>query len=81
MGRQLTRHRIAAGFGPDVAVAAKSGGLMGIVRNEAGVVTYPDRAAYAVAVFTRREPGTPVAPAAIDAAIGRTARELVERLR
>jgi len=42
MGQQLTRHRIASGFGHDVSVAAKSGGLMGVVRNEAGVVTFPD---------------------------------------
>ncbi len=34
MGQQLTQHRIASGFGPGVVVAAKSGGLMGIVRNE-----------------------------------------------
>jgi beta-lactamase class A len=54
---------------------------MGVVRNEMGVVTYPDRAAYAVAVFTRREPGNPTEPAVIDAAIGRTARALVDRLR
>jgi Beta-lactamase enzyme family len=27
MAQQLTRHRIASGFGPEVAVAAKSGGL------------------------------------------------------
>src|SRR6478735_8127442 len=52
MGQQLTRHRIAAGFGPDFVVAAKSGGLLGIVRNEVGVVTQPDGAAYAIAVFT-----------------------------
>jgi beta-lactamase class A len=42
MLRQLTRHRIASGFPPEVTVAAKSGGLMGIVRNEIGVVTFPD---------------------------------------
>jgi len=81
MGQQLTRHRIASGFPPDVAVAAKSGGLMGVVRNEVGVVTFPDGAAYAVAVFTRREPGNPSEPAVIDAAIGQTARALVGRLR
>ena len=81
MGQQLTRHRIASGFPPDVAVAAKSGGLMGVVRNEVGVVTFPDGAAYAVAVFTRREPGNPTEPAVIDAAIGQTARALVDRLR
>ena len=56
MARQLTRHRIASAFGPTVAVAAKSGGLLGIVRNEAGVVTFPDNRQYAVAVFTRARP-------------------------
>lgn len=81
MGQQLTRHRIASGFGSDVAVAAKSGGLLGVVRNEAGVVTFPDGAAYAVAVFTRRTPGDPTEPSVIDAAIGHTARALVDRLR
>jgi beta-lactamase class A len=81
MAQQLTRHRVAAGFGPEVAVAVKSGGLMGVVRNEAGVVTFPDGAAYAVAVFTRRVPGTSVAPGAIDAGIGRVARVLVDQLR
>jgi beta-lactamase class A len=81
MAQQLTRHRVAAGFGPEVTVAVKSGGLMGVVRNEAGVVTFPDGAAYAVAVFTRRVPGTSVAPAVIDAGIGRVARVLVDRLR
>lgn len=81
MGQQLTRQRIASGFGPEVSVAAKSGGLMGIVRNEAGVVTYPDGKAYAVAVFTRAAPASPVHPAAIDAGIGDVARTLVEELR
>jgi beta-lactamase class A len=81
MARQLTRNRIASGFGPEVRVAAKSGGLMGLVRNEAGVVTYPDGQAYAVAVFTRRPPGRSVAPAAGDAVIGRAARALVDQLR
>lgn len=79
MGQQLTRHRIASGFGPGISVAAKSGGLMGIVRNEAGVVTGPDGTGYAVAVFTRREPGIDTDPAAIDARIGRIARTLVDR--
>lgn len=53
MGQQLTRHRIASGFDPEVEVAAKSGGLMGVVRNEIGVVTFPDGGTFAVAVFTR----------------------------
>jgi beta-lactamase class A len=81
MARQLTRHRIASGFAPPVTIAAKSGGLLGVVRNEAGVVTYPDGYAYAVAVFTRRDPGTTIDPAVIDAAIGKIARALVDELR
>jgi beta-lactamase class A len=81
MAQQLTRHRIASGFGPDVAVAAKSGSLMGVVRNEAGVVTFPDGQQYAVAVFTRRAPNAATDPAPIDAGIGRIARALIDHLR
>jgi beta-lactamase class A len=81
MGQQLTRSRIASGFSPPAQVAAKSGGLLGVVRNEAAVVAFPDGAAYAVAVFTRREPDTRLDPAVIDAAIGRIANELVGQLR
>ncbi|WP_433291396.1 serine hydrolase [Actinoplanes sp. CA-030573] len=81
MAQQLTRHRIAAGFGPGVTVAAKSGGLMGLVRNEAGVVTFPDGEQYAVAVFTRATPATTTDPALIDAGIGRVARALIDELR
>lgn len=80
MAQQLTRHRIASGFGPGFAVAAKSGGLMGIVRNEVGVVTDPDGAAYAVAVFTRRPATSTVDPAQIDTAIGVVAKDLVKQL-
>lgn len=81
MAAQLTRHRIASGFGPDVTVAAKSGGLMGLVRNEAGVVSFPNGEQYAVAVFTRCAPDATVDPARIDAGIGRIARALVDQLR
>ncbi len=80
MAHQLTRHRIASGFTAPVTVAAKSGGLMGIVRNEAGVVTLPDGTAYAAAVFTRSEPGATNA-AEIDSGIGTIARLLVDQLR
>ncbi|HEY9291126.1 MAG TPA: serine hydrolase [Microlunatus sp.] len=79
MRNQLTRHRIASGFGPGVQIAAKSGGLMGIVRHEVGVVTEPDAGSYAIAIFTRREPGSPTEPKDIDAAIGRLAARLVEQ--
>ncbi len=81
MGQQLTSHRIASGFAPGFAVAAKSGGLMGIVRNEVGVVTDPDGAAYAIAVFTRRPITSTVDPAHIDTAIGYAAKDMVEQLR
>ena len=80
MAHQLTRHRIAAGFDPGVQVAAKSGGLMGVVRAEVGVVTLGDGTAYAIAVFTRTdEPGAD--RRALDAAIGEVARIAVEQLR
>lgn len=80
MGQQLTRHRIASGFAAPVAVAAKSGGLMGVVRNEAGVVSYPDGRAFAVAIFTRSDPGA-TNTAEIDAGIGTVARLLIDQLR
>ena len=81
MAQQLTRHRIASGFAPDVSVAAKSGGLMGVVRNEAGIVSFADGEVYAVAVFTRRDPRSSVDLAAIDPGIGAVARALVNQLR
>jgi beta-lactamase class A len=81
MSRQLTRHRIASGFGPEVTVCAKSGGLMGIVRNEAGVVTFPDGDAYAIAVFSQRRPGQTINPALVDAGIGRIARAITDEMR
>jgi beta-lactamase class A len=81
MGRQLTRHRIASGFPPDVTVAAKSGGLMGVVRNEIGVVSCADGRAYAVAVFTRTDPARRADPRPVDAAIGAVAADAVDRLR
>jgi beta-lactamase class A len=79
MGQQAS-HRIAVGFPHGVTVQAKSGSLMGKVRNEIGVVTYPDGRRYAVAVFThafRRAARQP----AIDQAIGAAAYLAVEQLR
>ncbi len=79
MTRQVTRERIASGFPPGVAVAAKSGALMGVVRNEVGVVTVPGGPPCAVAVFTRTEtPGSD--PRAVDAAIGAAAALAVGEL-
>ena len=79
MGRQLTKHRLAAAFLPPARVAAKSGSLIGVVRNEVGVIEYPDGRGYAAAVFTqahhpwRNE-------AAINAAIGAAAAAAVRML-
>lgn len=81
MSKQLVKTRIASGFDSSVGVAAKSGGLLGVVRNEAGVVTYPDGHSYAIAVFTRKGPENATDPVDIDQAIGRIARILVNQLR
>lgn len=79
MGKQVWPHRLSSGFGDDVRVSAKTGTLWG-VRNEAGVVEYPDGKRYAVAVFLRTAELGFRHPAA-DAAIGRAARAAVDRLR
>jgi beta-lactamase class A len=81
MARQLTRHRIASGFPPDVKVAAKSGGLMGVVRNEVGVVGFPDGTSYAVAVFTRTDPAATPDSRRIDATVGLVAERAVATFR
>jgi beta-lactamase class A len=79
MHRQLTRHRLAAAFPPPARVAAKSGSLVGVVRNEIGVVEYPDGRGYAAAVFTQaHRPWR--GDAAINAAIGAAAAAAVSQL-
>ncbi len=80
MGQQLTRDRIASGFDQDWTVAAKSGALMGVVRNEVGVVTEPSGSSYALAIFTRRPASDRTDPRDIDRAIGCLARRLVDQL-
>jgi beta-lactamase class A len=52
MARQVWDQRLSSGFGAEVTVAGKTGTLPK-VRNEAGVVTFPDGSQYAVAVFLR----------------------------
>jgi beta-lactamase class A len=80
MAQQLTTHRLAAGFEQDgVRVAGKTGTLPAI-RNEAGVVTYPDGRQYVAAIFTRAHCLAPARPR-IDAAIGTAARMAIEHLR
>ena len=79
MERQENTQRLASGFSDAVTVAGKTGTIP-FVRNEAGVVTYPDGRRYAVAVFTRSDSLAERNPA-IDAAIGTSARLAVEGLR
>lgn len=63
----------------DVHVAGKTGSLP-TLRNEVGVVEYPDGGRYAVAVFTRTAHTAATLPAA-DAVIGTAARTAVDALR
>ncbi|GHC43805.1 serine hydrolase [Streptomyces cinnamoneus] len=80
MGLQVWPHRLASGFPfDDVHVAGKTGSLP-TVRNEVGVVEYPDGGRYAVAVFTRAASPAAVLPPA-DAVIGTAARIAVDALR
>jgi beta-lactamase class A len=79
MARQENTQRIASGFGEGVTTAGKTGTIP-FVRNETGVVTYPDGRQFAVAVFTRSDSLTDRNPA-LDAAIGQAARLAVEGLR
>ena len=80
MAAQLIRNRLATGFPPGVMGAAKSGSLLGVVRNEIGVVGYPDGGRYAVAVFTRGDqPFTNERE--INNAIGAAAAQAVDGLR
>jgi len=79
MGQQLARHRLAAAFPPPARVAAKTGSLVGVVRNEVGVIEYPDGRGYAAAVFAQaRQPWQN--DAAINAAIGAAAAAAVSLL-
>ncbi|WP_300265618.1 serine hydrolase [Microbacterium sp.] len=79
MSQQVWPHRLAAGFPAGARVAGKTGTLPG-VRNEIGVITYPDERAYAVAVFTRSRTLEPHLPE-VDRAIGSAARIAIDALR
>lgn len=76
---QAWRDRLTSGFPDEAAVAGKTGTLPAI-RNEVGVVNYPDGKRYAVAVFTKARSYEWRRPP-IDAVIGKTARMAVEHLR
>lgn len=80
MGLQNWPHRLASGFPfDDVRVAGRTGSLP-TVRNEVGVVEYPDGGRCAVAGFTRSASTAANLPGA-DTVIGTVARMAVDALR
>ena len=81
MRSQLMQNRIASGFDSSVRVSAKSGGLLGVVRNEIGVAEFSDGPGVAIAVFTRRDPRRIVDSRTVDRAIGDVARSLADGIR
>ena len=80
LGQQVWPHRLASGFPEDTIVTGGKTGTLPRVRNEVGLVHYPDGSAYAVACFTWARTGTVKNPAA-DAVIGRAARLAIDALR
>jgi beta-lactamase class A len=81
MARQIFATRLASGFPPGVAVAAKTGTLPGL-HMEAGVATYPDGGGrYAIAVFAAARSGLAHRRIDVDLAMGAAARAAVDRLR
>ncbi|WP_067456066.1 serine hydrolase [Actinomadura macra] len=79
-GLQVWPHRLSSGFPFDDVVVSGKTGTLPTIRNEVGVVEYPDGGRYAVAVFTRSLLLDAVLPQA-DAVIGTAARLAVEWLR
>jgi beta-lactamase class A len=79
MLQQVSWHRLAAAFAPEVTVWGKTGSLPSI-RNEIAVVEYPGGSRYAVAVFTRADTLTQRLPE-VDHAIGDAARAAIEGIR
>jgi beta-lactamase class A len=82
MRRQHSRARIASGFDHDrgaATVYAKSGGMVGVVRNEAGVVRLADGRQYLIAAYVRMDPAESGAGPG-DRMIGTAARLAVDAL-
>ncbi|MEV8636916.1 serine hydrolase [Streptosporangium sp. NPDC051023] len=78
LGNQIWPHRLSSAFGDEVKISGKTGTLWGI-RNEAGVLEYPDGRRYAAAVFLRTRSFGLRLPKA-DAAIGRAAQVAIEHV-
>lgn len=79
MGQQVWPHRLRSGF-PDAVRTSGKTGTLSFIRNEAGVVEYPDGGRYAVAVFTVADRPDEVQPDA-DRVTGTVARLAVDALR
>jgi len=80
MAAQVWPHRLAAGFPSDAMAVAGKTGTLPTLRNEVGVVEFPDERRYAVAVFTRSDSLAPTLPQ-VDAVIGVAARVAVDDIR
>ncbi|QIS18780.1 serine hydrolase [Nocardia terpenica] len=78
MSLQLNQHRLPSAFPSNVLVWGKTGTLPGL-RNEIGVVEFPNGARYAVAVFTKARVLDHRLPQA-DRAIGAAARTAIEAI-
>jgi len=79
-GLQVWPHRLRSGFPDDEIRTSGKTGTLPAVRNEVGVVEYPDGGRYAVSVFTRAEDARSRVPER-DAFIGFAAAVAVESLR
>lgn len=66
LGLQVWSHRLRRGFSDEVTVSGKTGTLP-YIRNEAGVVEFPDGSRYAVAVFLRTPSPRSIGPRFDDA--------------
>lgn len=78
--QQVWPHRLASGFPEDEVLTGGKTGTLPRVRNEVGVVAFPDGSRYATACFTWAHEGTAKNPAA-DAVIGQAARLAIDALR
>jgi len=76
---QHAPHRFSAAFPDGIAIGAKTGTTQH-VRNEVGVIEYPDGKRYAVAVFTRPQSPALRNPTA-DRVVGTAARLAIEHIR
>jgi beta-lactamase class A len=79
MSQQIWPHRLASGFEGNIRYAAKTGTMPGI-RNEVGVIGFPDGRNFAVAVFTRAD-SLGVWQPPVDRSIGLAGRLAVDFLR